>query len=29
MVTGSAPIPKEVISFLKIAFCCPFYEAYG
>ena len=29
MITGSAPIAKEVISFLKIAFSCPIYEGYG
>ncbi len=29
MVTGSAPIQKEVINFLKIAACCPIYEGYG
>lgn len=29
MVTGSAPISKEILSFLKIAFCCPISEGYG
>ena len=29
MVTGSAPIAKEVLNFLKIAFCVPILEGYG
>jgi len=29
MVTGSAPIAREVIDFLKIAVSCPIYEGYG
>jgi len=29
MITGSAPINKEVIDFLKIAVGCPIYEGYG
>ena len=29
MVSGSAPISKEVLSFLKIAFCCQIHEGYG
>lgn len=29
MITGSAPLSKEIVNFMKIAMCCPFYEGYG
>ena len=29
MVTGSAPIDKQVVDFLKIVFSCPIQEGYG
>lgn len=29
MMTGSAPISKDILNFLKIAFCCPINEGYG
>lgn len=29
MVSGSAPIDKTVLDFLKLCFCCPILEAYG
>ena len=29
MITGSAPISKDVLDYLKVALCCPIIEAYG
>jgi long-chain acyl-CoA synthetase len=29
MVTGSAPIDLELLTFLKVCFCCPLMEGYG
>ena len=29
MLTGSAPISKDVLNFLKVALCVPIYEGYG
>lgn len=29
IITGSAPISRETMKFLKIAFSCEIYEAYG
>jgi Long-chain acyl-CoA synthetases (AMP-forming) len=29
MVTGSAPLSKEVCEFFKIAVGCPMFEGYG
>lgn len=29
MVTGSAPLDKDVADFFKIAMCCPIVEGYG
>lgn len=29
MLTGSAPISKEILNFLKVAIAVPIYEGYG
>lgn len=29
MVTGSAPLAKEVLEFLSVVACCPLVEGYG
>lgn len=29
MITGSAPIEKETLEFLKVAFCAQILEGYG
>jgi len=29
MVTGSAPISADVLSFLKVCFSAPIHEGYG
>ena len=29
LVSGSAPLSKDTINFLKVAFCCPMIEGYG
>ncbi len=29
MISGSAPLSKDSIAFLKICFSCPFQEGYG
>ena len=29
MITGSAPLDKQVQAFMKVAFACPLLEGYG
>jgi len=29
MITGSAPMDKKVMAFIKVAFACPLLEGYG
>lgn len=29
MITGSAPLDKEIMKFFKICFSCPLLEGYG
>lgn len=29
MISGSAPIDKQVLEFFKVCFCCPVLEGYG
>ena len=29
MITGSAPISSDILSFLKVVFSCPIREGYG
>ena len=28
-MTGSAPVSKDVLDYLKVALCCPIIEGYG
>lgn len=29
MITGSAPLDKDIMKFFKICFSCPLLEGYG
>jgi len=29
MVTGSSPIPADILDYLKVIFCCQIHEGWG